>query len=160
LEFNGVYEVLSKTMITQHPSTVNISGNIFQFNGQESYLYSHKPTSNQNVFHFSSGKINGTDSRIVGFSVFVPPVSPEEFFRPGTFNIDKLSIEYAVNNGTGFVTKFGDFQNIKAVLNWKTATYENQIFKGTGSLTLSKQITFKNESAIFFPAQSIEFNFE
>lgn len=160
VEFNGVYEALTKTMITRHASTVNISGNTFQFDGQESYLYSHKPTSNQNVFHFSSGKITDIDGRIVGFSVFIPPFSPEEFFKSGSLNIDSLSIDYAVNKGSGFVWKYDDFDNVKAVLKWETASYENKTFKGIGSLVLLEQIAFKNESTIFFPAQTIEFKFE
>jgi hypothetical protein len=160
VEFNGIYEVLTKTMIAQHASTVNISGNTFQFEGQESYLYSHKPTSNQNVFYFSSGKVTNTDGRIVGFRVFIPPFGPEEFFHSGSLPIDLLTIEYAVNDGSGFVWKYDDFHNVNAVLNWETASYVNKTFKGAGSLVLSKPLVFKNESTIFFPAQTIEFKFE
>lgn len=156
-------QVSTIRMFNKDSSTINVSDKQLVTNWVESYFYTHKPITNQSVFNVSISKtteIENTDIRTIGFSLYLPPVAPEKFFTSGIYPVDSVNIEFVTRNSIGFETKWENFQDAKALLKWETASYADKRFKGKGSITLSKKLTFKNGPHIYFPSQTITFNIE
>jgi hypothetical protein len=91
----------------------------------------------------------------VSLEVFTPLMQPDVFFKKGTFAVDTVNITHCLPNSC-----FSEFvYNVGASFTWDTIIFENNRFKGHGSLEFMQLTESLNYPGVTYPAQKVEFEF-
>ena len=148
----GVYLPYTGLVRSSTNSTINISGSIYQFVRIEAIYYSHKPTTNQNVFIMTFADTLSTKGKTVELDIFTKYMNPADFFQKSLLPVDSIIL--------ASTSVSENFFNINAILTWDTAYFENFSFKGKGYFEIIDTLHSTIEPSIFYPAQRINFEFK
>lgn len=152
----GIYSHYTEMVQSNFSTQFTISDSIYNYNKIEAALYSHQPTSKQNVFYILFSDTINPKAKPVQLEIFTSLMKPEDFFRKGNFNIDTIRIAHFKSN-SGFSD---DLTGVAAVFSWDTAYFENLRFKGKGSLGFIKKAEGPFLSGDFYPVQKISLEFK
>jgi len=129
--------------------------NEYTFTGINSVYYQIGPPCSQNVFYISYiNSVHDHNEPDYRFGFYLPMINEEDFFKPGSFNIDTISIfENSLTGGFG-----GPKYNIDITFMWENIELNEGIYSGTGKFIINKEIptSFPGYS---WPVQEIPFEF-
>lgn len=148
----GVYYNYTKVVQNDFETQVNISDSIYHSIRVEAQLFSHQPTTNQNVFYLSYMDASSGEKSIIDFMIFVPLTEPSAFFTNGTIVIDSMVVTYS-----GISDNFYD---AGALFTWETSDFQNISFTGNGKLEILNKLESKLQPGVYLPPQEISFSFD
>jgi len=155
----GLYIPYTDIVRSSTNSTINISDSIYQFNRIEAIYYSHKPTSNQNVFIMTFIDTLSKKGQAVELDLFTKPMTPADFFQKSSLTIDSVMIDNT-NIMIGNTNLGENFFHANAILKWDTAHFENFSFKGKGFVEIIDTLHSTMAPPNFYPNQRINFEFK
>ncbi len=151
----GLYRSYTEVVQEKYNTQFTIGENTFNSNILEAQLYTHQPSSDQNVFHISLIDSNQMQMNSIRFEIYTALMKPEAFFRKGICSIDRVVIIHNHQNDS-----FSDDMDGKLfIFTWDTASCAGMHFKGRGSLELIKKAEGPFLSGDYFPAQKFTFEF-
>jgi hypothetical protein len=148
----GLYLPYTDIVRSSTNSAINISDSAYQFNRIEAIYYSHKPTTNQNVFKMTFSDTLNDNGKVVEFDIYTKFIKPKDFFQKNTLTIDSIII--------ASTSVYENFFNANAILTWDTAYFENLSFKGKGFFKIIDTLQSTSEPQVFYPGQRINFEFK
>jgi hypothetical protein len=152
----GVYNNYTKNVQNNFASQFTINDSTYYFQKLDASLYSHQPTSKQNVFIISLIDTIHPIYGILELRIFTDLMTPEDFFKAGTFDIDSIQINHFLYK----INFTDDPWGIEAIFTWETSSYENMSFKGKGSFEIINYADGPYLSGAYYPAQKINFEFK
>jgi hypothetical protein len=147
----GLYFPYTGSVRSSTSATIRISDRSHPFNSIEAIYYSHRPTSNQNVFMMTFTDTLSSNGKTVILDIFTKHMDPVDFFKKGSFPVDSIMLSSA------YVRE--NFFQAKALLTWDTAWFDNLSFKGKGYFEIIDTLYCRYEAGKFYPKQRIEFEF-
>ena len=121
-----------------------------------SSVYSHLgPPCSQNIIYISYiNSVHDHNEPNYKFGFYLPTISEEEFFKPGSFHIDTISIfESSLTGGSG-----GPIYDVDITFIWNDVNLNEDIYSGTGKFIINKEIP-TSFPGYFWPVQEIPFEF-
>ncbi len=121
-----------------------------------SSVYSHLgPPCSQNIIYISYvNSVHDHNEPNYKFGFYLPTISEEEFFKPGSFHIDTISIyESSLTGGFG-----GPIYDVDITFIWDGVNLNEDIYSGTGKFIINKEIP-TSFPGYFWPVQEIPFEF-
>ena len=151
----GIYNPLTELVQNGYNSQLIVGDSIYKCNKIVAVLYSNQPTSNQANFYISMLDTTIANFNRVSLEVFTPLMHPDDFFKKGTIAIDTINITHCLPNSSYSEFVYG----VNARFTWDTIIFENNRFKGHGSLEFMQLTESMNYPGVTYPAQKVEFEF-
>jgi len=148
----GLYHDFTEVVQNDFETEANISDSIYHFTRVAAQLYSHQPTTNQNVFYLSYRDANSGEKSVIEFMIFVPFTEPSAFFTNGSITVDSIVVSYS-----GFSD---NYYNIGALFTWETSAFQKMSFSGNGNLEILNKLESKLNPGFYLPPQVISFSFD
>jgi hypothetical protein len=152
----GVYSSYTNYISIPYNSSLVISDSVYHFNQLEGVYFSHQPASDQNVFLLSLNDTSSAKPTSVKIELFTPFISPENFFKNGTQEIDTLIIGKTEN----YSSIYENFYAFNASLTWENVSFENRRFRGKGRVEFKENLMGVLDASTWYPAQVFYFEFK
>ncbi|WP_163326214.1 hypothetical protein [Draconibacterium mangrovi] len=119
---------------------VKIDGKDYAFHGGTSYFFTEPEIKYPNQFSFYVVDTTQSVFRSLRFDIPIDDSNPNNFFKEGIFKSNYIQIEYFIRIESGLVDYNGFYENADVEFIWHEVSFENDRFKGKGSLVIKDSL--------------------